>query len=297
MPLGKVHSQAKQHIANSHPVLKEAIRIVAIVVGAALVAVGLEFFLVPNDFVDGGVTGVSIMLSDITNLPLGVFIATLNVPFILLAWKFSGTSEAIRTIIGIASLAGFALLWHHQEPWTEEFFLALGYGGALLGIGVGLALRYGGALDGIESIAHILSQRTKLDVDKIILFVNFFVFIVAGFVYSPEQAMASFLLFYIVVAPIIKRMLNTGTEVKTIQIISKQHAVIGEQIHQQFHIEVIYTDAHRDKLEDDLKIVTTFVSRIDEQGLTDMVEELDPEAIIIINDASSVRAGLFNQTH
>lgn len=164
-------------------------------------------------------------------------------------------------------------------------------------MGVGLALRYGGALDGIESLAHILSQRTRFDVDKIILIANFFIFIAAAFIYTPEQAMASFLLFYIVVAPMIKRIVDGGSEIKAVQIISTQHAAIGEAIHKHLEREVIFVDAHRDELKNDLKIVSTFINRIEESILVEAVEAIDENAVIIFHEASSVRSGLLSTPH
>lgn len=289
MPLGYANRiKAKKRFANLHPFWKETFQIAMVIIGAFLVAFGLEFFLVPNGFLDGGITGISIMLSTSLNLPLGLFIAVLNLPFIALAWKFSGIRNAGRTALGIAALAGATLLFHHKEPLTHEFVLALGYGGVLLGVGVGLALRYGGALDGIESLAHILSHKTNLDVGKIILGANFFIFIVAAFVYTPERAMASFLLFYIVVAPMIKRIVDAGSDVRVVQIISNKHSEVSDAIHVKMHRKVIFTDAHRDRLDDDLKIVTTFISQSEETQLTDVIDEVDPDAIIIFNEASTV---------
>lgn len=290
LAINKIHSKIKDKARNSHPILKEAFRILAILIGAGLVGVGLEFFLVPNGFLDGGVTGISIIVANLTGLPLGLFIAVLNIPFIVLAWKFSGFKNAARTIVGIAALAVFTLIFHHREPLTEEFVLALGYGGVLLGVGVGIALRYGGALDGIESLAHILSARTSFDVDKIILIFNFFVFVAAAFIYTPEQAMASFLLFYIVVAPMIKRVMDSS-DMKTVQIISTKHAEISEVIHKKMNKKVIFTDAHNDNLDNDLKIVTVFIQRIEERNVQEIVEEVDEHAIIIFNDATTVKAG------
>ncbi len=288
-----------KRVSSSHPVLKETFKILAIIFGAVSVAAGLELFLVPNGFLDGGVTGISIMLSSaFPNVPLGIFLAVLNLPFIILAWKFSGWHNAFRTALGIAVLSVSTVVLHHFEALTHEFVLALGYGGVCVGIGVGLALRYGGALDGIESLAHILSNRTNLEVDKIILTFNFFVFLVAIFVYSPEQAMASFLLFYVVVAPMIKRIVNVGTDVKTVQIISTYHSEIGEMIKNELGRKVIYTDAHKDNMTDDLKIVTTFISRMEESNLVETVETIDPKAIVILNDAASVHGGMFsNKKH
>lgn len=100
--------------------------------------------------------------------------------------------------------------------------------------------------------------------------------------------MASFLLFYIVVAPMIKRIVDAGSDVRVVQIISNKHSEVSDAIHVKMHRKVIFTDAHRDRLDDDLKIVTTFISQSEETQLTDVIDEVDPDAIIIFNEASTV---------
>ena len=285
--------------AKSHPVLNEIFKTGAVIAGALLVAVGLELFLVPNGFLDGGITGISIILTKYINLPLGVFIGLLNIPFLFIAYAHSGWHTAIRTAIGIATLSlGTILLHHiHAEPLTHEFTLALGYGGLLLGMGVGLALRYGGALDGTEILAVSLSNRINLGIDQIILAVNFIIFLIAAFAFGPEQAMASFLLFYIVVTPMIKKVMEGGNEAKAVQIFSTKHAEITDAIHRKLNKKVVLIDAHKDDLLPDhnLKILTTFVPRVEESAIVEAVEEIDPKAIIVFTDVASIRGGMFSK--
>lgn len=283
--------------AKSYPILHELFKLGAVIFGAILVAVGLELFLVPNGFLDGGVVGISIILMNYINIPLGVFIGILNIPFLFVAFSHSGWKTAVRTAVGIAVLSVATIFLHHSEPLTTEFTLALGYGGLLLGVGVGLALRYGGALDGTEILAVSLSNKFNLGVDQIILVINFFIFLVAAFVFTPERAMASFLLFYIVVTPIIKKVMEGGNETKTVQILSTKHAEITEAIHIQLNKKVVLFDAHKDDLATDhtLKVIFTIVARIEESALAEIVEEIDPDAIIVFNEGSSIRGGTFNK--
>lgn len=278
-----------------HPVLTEVTKAAVIMLGAVLVAAGLELFLVPNDFLDGGVVGVSIILSNFINVPLGVFIGVLNIPFLVVAYKHSGFKTAARTALGIATLSIATILLHHSDPLTEEFVLALGYGGVLVGVGVGLALRFGGALDGTEILAVTLATRTRFGVEQIILAINFVIFVVAAFVLSPERAMASFLLFYVVVTPIIKKVMDSGNDMKVIQIMSSNHEDVAEAIHEVLNRKVIFTDAHKDDINDTLKIVTTFVARAEEAILVERVEEVDPEAIILVTDAANLHGSIFTK--
>lgn len=280
-----------------HPFLHELFKTSAVVFGALLVAVGLEMFLVPNGFLDGGIVGISIIMTSYFDVPLGVFIGVLNIPFLFVAFRHSGWKTAFRTALGIAVLSIATIVLHHTEPLTKEFTLALGYGGLLLGVGVGLALRYGGALDGTEILSVSLSNKINLGVDQIILIINFFIFLVAAFVFTPERAMASFLLFYIVVTPIIKKVMEGGNETKTVQILSTQHEAITEAIHEKLNKKVVLFDAHKDDLEPghNLKILFTFVARIEESAIAEVVEEIDPDAIIVFNDVSSIRGGTFSK--
>lgn len=283
----------------NHPVLNELFKTSAVIVGAVIVAVGLELFLVPNGFLDGGVVGISIILTKYISMPLGAFIGILNLPFLFVAYKHSGWKTACRTAIGIAVLSGTTIALHHfhAEPLTHEFTLALGYGGLLLGVGVGLALRYGGALDGTEILAVSLSNKINLGVDQIILTINFFIFLVAAFVFTPENAMASFLLFYIVVTPIIRKVMEGGSETKSVQIFSVKHAEITEAIHKKLNKKVVLLDAHKDDLlpDHDLKVLMTFVPRIEESALNEIVEDIDPKAIIVFSEVSSIRGGMFSK--
>jgi uncharacterized membrane-anchored protein YitT (DUF2179 family) len=293
--LGKARSVIQNK--TSHPVLNEGFKVLMIIIGAILVAVGLELFLVPNGFLDGGIVGISIILSNFIQIPLGIFIGVLNIPFLFLAYKHSGLKTAIRTALGIATLSVSTIVLHHSEPITTEFVLALGYGGVLLGVGVGLALRYSGALDGTEILAVTLSSKVNIGVEQIILIINFFIFLVAGFVFGPERALASFLLFYIVVAPMIKKVMEGGDEIKTVQIISTKHQEIADNIHEVLNRKVVFVDAHNDDIADNLKVVLTFVARYEENTLMEVVEEIDNKAVVVFNDSSNIRGGIFNNKH
>ncbi len=124
-----------------------------------MMGVALEYFLVPNTILDGGITGISIVLSKITPIPLGVFIFVINVPFLLIGYKQIGRSFALSTLYGVAVMSLTTAFLHHVEPFTHEKILAVLYGGVMLGAGVGLVIRYGGALDGTEIVAILVSKK------------------------------------------------------------------------------------------------------------------------------------------
>lgn len=280
---------------NPHPFLVGTLKTFAVVFGALLVAFGLEQFLIPNGFLDGGVVGVSIILAKFIELPVGVFIAVLNIPFLFIAYKHAGWTTTFRTALGVATLAFATILFHYIPPLTSEFLLALGYGGLFVGAGVGIALRFGGALDGTEILAVFLANRTRFGVDQIILGINAIIFVVAIFVLSPEQAMASFLLFYLVVARIIKYVMQGGNETQIIQILSSKHQEISEAIHNALNRKVTFIDAHKDDINDTFKIVMTYCARFEEAQLVEAVEAVDPDALIIVTDAANLHGSVFTK--
>ena len=119
-------------------------------IGSVIAAAGLEFFLIPNQIIDGGIIGISILLSHLTGVSLSLFIIALNLPFLYLGYKQIGKSFCIATLFSVVSLAGWVAFFHPIEELTHDYFLAATFGGVVVGIGVGLIIRYGGSLDGTE---------------------------------------------------------------------------------------------------------------------------------------------------
>lgn len=143
-------------IAKHKILVKKISRAVAVVIGAFITAYGLESVLIPNNVSDGGVTGLSIVGSQLFGLPLGVLLAVLNIPFIYLGYKQIGKSFAIYSVIGIASLAYGTSIMHHIPIIVQgDTLLITVVGGIIIGFGIGLALRNGGALDGIDMLALV----------------------------------------------------------------------------------------------------------------------------------------------
>ncbi|MGE7057248.1 YitT family protein, partial [Paenibacillus glucanolyticus] len=147
-------------------------RFIFITIGAILMAVALEIFLVPNEIIDGGITGISIVLSSITPIKLGVFLFIINLPFLFIGYKQIGKTFAFSTLYGIVVLSLATTFLHHVEPFTNEKILAVLFGGLILGLGVGLVIRYGGALDGTEIVAILLSKKLRMPVGQIIMIIN-----------------------------------------------------------------------------------------------------------------------------
>lgn len=283
-----------------HPFMSEFYKFGLIIFGGILQAIGLELLLIPNGFLDGGVVGAAIITAKYVALPVGVFIAILNIPFVVLTWIKLGRRVAARTIVGIATLALSTIILHdaHFEPITDNFALALGYGALCLGLGTGLALRSGGALDGTEALASVLSHKMSWSVDQLILGINVCIFVVAAFTMGPEMAMASALLFYIGVAPIIKRVVDGGSELKLAEIVTNMPEEVIEAIHSQNNRRILSHKAKgmRDNgVLGEIFTLKVLVSRMEESVLGDIILETDPDAVIVFYDASNVRGGVYEE--
>lgn len=279
--------------------ISELIAVFFVVLGGVLQGIGLEVFLIPNGFLDGGVVGIAIILTNYISLPLGVFLAVLNAPFVLMAAKFLGKRVAAKTVIGIVSLVLTTLAMHEVHYVVNHWSLALGYGGVLLGLGTGLALRNGGALDGSEALAAVISYNSRWSVDQMILAINVLIFVTAGFVMTPESALASGLLFYAVVAPMIKRVVDGDNELKMAQIITDMPQEVIDAIHTQNERRIV-SHRSRIKTEDgslgETYTLTLIVSRMEESTITQIVRETDEDAIVAYVDVSNISGGVYEST-
>jgi uncharacterized membrane-anchored protein YitT (DUF2179 family) len=269
-------------------------RAIGIFIGAVAMAVGLEIFLVPNKVIDGGITGISIMLSHITGYRLGIFIFLLNLPFFFMGYKQIGKTFAISTLFGIAVLSVFTSLFHPVPAFTEDILLATIFGGMILGMGVGLVIRCGGALDGTEILAILINKKIPFSVGEIIMFFNIFILGTAGFVYTWDRAMYS-ILAYVIAFKTIDVVIKGLDESKSAWIISDNSEMIGSAIMNRLGRGVTYLSGEGAFSGDDKKVVFCVITRLEEAKLKEIVEENDPNAFLAIADIAEVRGGRFKK--
>ncbi|MBA2871569.1 uncharacterized membrane-anchored protein YitT (DUF2179 family) [Anoxybacillus calidus] len=269
-------------------------RATAIFIGAVLMAVGLEIFLVPNKVIDGGITGISIMLSHITGFRLGIFIFLLNLPFFFMGYKQIGKTFAISTLFGITVLSIFTSLFHPVPAFTEDILLATIFGGMILGTGVGLVIRYGGALDGTEILAILMNKKLPFSVGEIIMFFNIFILGTAGFVFTWDRAMYS-ILAYVIAFKTIDVVIKGLDESKSAWIISDNSEIIGDAIMNRLGRGVTYLSGEGAFSGDDKKVIFCVITRLEEAKLKEIVEENDPNAFLAIADMAEVRGGRFKK--
>ena len=285
-------SMAKTHKKLSFADLVK--KFVFITVGAVLMAVALEVFLVPNEIIDGGITGISIVLSKVTAFPLGIFLFIINLPFLFLGYKQIGKTFAFSTLYGIAVMSVTTQLLHHVKPFTNEKILAVLFGGLILGLGVGLVIRFGGSLDGTEIVAILLSKKLRMPVGQIIMIMNVFIFIVAGFVFGWDSAMYSIFTYYMAskVMDIVVEGLN---ESKSVTIISNEYEEISQTIQDRLGRSTTFMYARGGYSKEDTQVIYCVVTRLELAKLKALVQEIDPKAFIAIEHVSDVLGGNFEK--
>jgi uncharacterized membrane-anchored protein YitT (DUF2179 family) len=269
-------------------------RILLITLGASLMAVGLEIFLVPNNVIDGGITGISIMLSYATGMKLGIFLFILNIPFFFIGYKQIGKTFALSTLYGIIVLSIVTTLLHPVQPFTQDILLATVFGGIILGIGVGIVIRYGGSLDGTEILAILFNNRLPFSVGEIIMFFNLFILGSAGFVFTWDRAMYS-LIAYFVAYKTIDVTITGLDESKSIWIISDNAKQIGEAILNRLGRGVTYINGEGAYSGDDKKVIFCVINRLEEAKLKEIVSENDDSAFLAVADIAEVRGGRFKK--
>ncbi|WP_407919218.1 YitT family protein [Domibacillus indicus] len=262
--------------------------------GAILMAVGIEIFLVPNLIMDGGIVGISIILSNLTGVKLGLFLFLLNIPFFFLGYKQIGKTFAISTVFGITVLSVASTLLHPVAAFTSDIILAAVFGGIALGAGVGLVIRYGGSLDGTEILAILINKKLPFSVGEIVMFFNIFIFLWGGFVFGWDRAMYS-VLAYFVAFKTIDVVIQGLDESKSAWIISDQYQEIGEAIIARLGRGVTYLNGEGAYTGENKKVIFCVINRLEEAKLKSIVEDMDEGAFLAVADIAEVRGGRFKK--
>ncbi|WP_199622288.1 YitT family protein [Paenibacillus alkalitolerans] len=284
--------KSPQH--NKQSKLKLLRRAVFLTLGAALVSVGLEIFLVPNHIIDGGIVGISIILSALSKVPLGAFLLLLNIPFLIFGYKQIGKTFALSTLYGVLIMSIGTTLLHHTPPITIDPLLASVFGGIILGIGVGMVIRSGGSLDGTEIVAILFSKTTAFSVGEIVMFINLFILGSAGFVFGWDRAMYSLIAYYIAFK-MIDVTIEGFDESKAVWIISENSDDIGDAILSRLGRGVTYLNGEGGFTGGAKRVIFCVITRLEEAKLKSIVEELDPAAFLAIGNIHDVRGGRFKK--
>ncbi|TMV10463.1 YitT family protein [Paenibacillus thermoaerophilus] len=292
MPNAETQTNLIQHPKLALPAILQ--RALFITLGAVLVSVGLEIFLVPNQVIDGGIVGISILASELTGIKLGVFLFLLNLPFLFLGYKQIGKTFAISTLYGVAVMSVGTFFLHPVKPLTTDPLLAAVFGGMILGTGVGMVIRFGGSLDGTEIVAILFSKRLSFSVGEIVMFFNIFILAAAGFVFNWNQAMYS-LIAYFIAFKMIDLTIEGLDESKAVWIISDHAKEIGDIIIQRLGRGVTYLNGEGGFSGDSRRVIFCVINRLEEAKMKAIVDENDPSAFLAIGNIHDVKGGRFKK--
>ena len=275
---------------NTHHVLKLIYKLAFIFAGSVIAAVGLEIFLVPNNIIDGGIVGISIIASYLSDIPLGVFTFVLSLPFLFIGYKQIGKSFVIYSLFSITTFSVFVSILHPIPGLTNDVLLATVFGGIILGAGVGLILRNGASLDGTEIVAIILNKRTLLSVGQVVMVLNIFIFSAAALVLGWDRALYS-MLAYFVAHKAIDIVMEGFDEAKAVIVVSDYGEEIAEAITSSLGRGVTFLDGRGGFSKDKKTILYSVVTRLEISKLRSIIDDTDENAFVTINDVSDVMGG------
>lgn len=267
--------------------------LIFLTIGAIITAFALESFLVPNNIIDGGVIGISMIVSHITKWNLGLLILILNTPFIIMAFKKMGGKFVIQTAFANIILALFLNIFHHYKV-TQDLLLATVFGGIILGLGVGIILKHEGSLDGTEMLSLVVSKKFGCSVGEFIMGINVFIYLVAGKVFSWESAMYS-IMTYFIASKVIDTVMEGFNSSKSVRIISDNASAIGEQLIERLDISVTYLQGIGGYTGQDKDLIYCVVSRLELPKMLDIIKEIDPKAFVSVVDVHEVYGGRFGR--
>lgn len=261
--------------------LTVARKILLIMVGATLSSIGLEIFLVPNNIIDGGIVGISMMTSYLTHIPLGVFTFLFNIPFFIIGYRQIGKTFVISTAFAVICLSIGVSVLHPIQGLTKDVFLAAIFGGIINGAGVGLIIRAGGSLDGTEIVAIILDKKISFSIGEIVMFFNVFILCGAGFVYGWDRAMYSLVTYY-VAFKVIDIVVDGLDESKAVMIVSDKSEDIKEAVIARLGRGVTVLNGEGGFSKMPTNVIYVVVSRLELAKLKNIILGFDQNALITI---------------
>ena len=268
-----------------------------IIIGVFSAGFGLKGFLLPNNFIDGGATGISLLLENITSLSISYLLIIVNIPFIILATRTIGRKFALKSIIAITMLA---LVVHFIDYpiITEDKLLISIFGGFFLGSGIGLAMRGGSVIDGTEVLAIFLSRKFSITIGDVLFLINLIIFSFGAYMLSVETALYA-ILTYLAAAKTIDFVVDGVEEYVGVTIISKHHEAMQHMlINKLGRACTIYAGKGgfgSTGISYDKDIIYTVVTRLELAKLNTEIDKIDLKAFIIMGIVKDLRGGMIKK--
>lgn len=259
---------------------------VMLTVGAIIAAYALESLLIPNTILDGGVTGISIIISKLFKIPVSILVLLLNIPFVYVGYKNLGRGFLIRAVYSMVLFSIFLSIFQYFIPMTEQMLLATVFGGSLLGIGVGLVIHFGGCIDGTESVALVISKKTTLSVGQVVLIFNLVIYGVAGFIFGLDRAMYS-LLTYFITFRVIDFISEGFEQAKAALIITEKGTDMAKEIYKRLG-RTVTTIRGKGLISGEKEVLYCVLTRLEIYELRHIADEMDESAFITILEVSDI---------
>ncbi|MGV3637444.1 MAG: YitT family protein [Flavobacteriales bacterium] len=265
-----------------------------ILIGALSAAFGLEGFLVPNGFLDGGATGIALLITRLTGISFPILLLLINLPFLLIAFKLAGRRFAVRAALSILVLAVFTSVLHFPDITHDKLLVSV-FGGFFLGAGIGLAVRGGSVLDGTEVLALAVGRRIGISIGDVVMVINVAIFGVAAWLIDLETAMYA-MITYLAASKTLDLVVEGLEEYTGITIISPNHAEIREVIANEMGRGVTVYTGKRGFTKGagayEVDILYCVITRLEVGRFLSEVEKIDPNAFVVTNPVKDVRGGI-----
>jgi len=268
-----------------------------IILGVFSAALGLESFLLPNNFIDGGATGIALLISELSFISLSLLLILVNTPFVFLGYKVLGKQFAIKAAMAITALALVTALIHFPSITHDKLLVAV-FGGFFLGAGIGLTVRGGAVIDGTEIIAIYLSRRFSTTIGDIIIIINVIVFSAAAYLLSVETALYS-MITYLAASKTVDFVIEGIEEYTGITIISSHSDELREMIINKMGRGVtVYKGRRgfgRHGEREDIDIIYTVITRLEISKLNSEIEKVDPNAFVVMSSVKETKGGMIKK--
>ncbi len=264
-----------------------------IILGVMSAGFGLKGFLLPNLFIDGGVTGIALIITELTEIPLSLLLVAINLPFIILAFSTISKQFALRSIIAILLLA----ITVHFIPFpiiTDDKLLIAVFGGFFLGMGIGLAIRGGSVIDGTEVLAIFVSRKTALTIGDIILLFNVFIFLVAAYIFTIEISLYA-MLTYLSASKTVDFVVSGIEEYVGVTIISERNEEIRLAIIEKLGRGCTLYSGKRGHSLKQTEIIYTLITRLELAKLHTEIDKIDKDAFIVMHSIKDAKGGMIKK--
>ncbi|SDA95836.1 Uncharacterized membrane-anchored protein YitT, contains DUF161 and DUF2179 domains [Algoriphagus alkaliphilus] len=274
--------------------------ILYIVAGVFCAAVALEAFMLPNKFLDGGVTGIAIVLNLRFGINLYVLLVAINLPFLWLGWKKIGKTFAVQSTFSVFLLIIILEILPIEKAVTNDHVLSALFGGILMGLGIGLIIRGGGLIDGFEVITEFVEKNSPLSASEITIFLNSLIMLFAAIFFGIEPAMYSILTYFTAIK-MTDYVVEGFEEYTALTIISREHDKVKELIVKEFGKAISVYKGERGYLPETFHIkhpcdiIMTVVTRLEVHRMKEVIQQIDPKAFFYVQTIKEVKGGVIKR--